>query len=545
MPNLLDRQTRCLLVQPAFSRNSFWNYRDVCTLVGAKYPAAPLGLLTVGALLPQHWQLKLIDENTTTLTDDHLDWADIVLTGGMLPQQAGILNLTTRAHDKGKPVVVGGPDPTSQTPMYTSADYRVLGEGEVTIPTFLQDLGHGVNSGEYLSLARADMSEAVVPRFDLIRFADYMHVGIQFSRGCPYNCEFCDIIELFGRVPRTKTPQHIVAELDRLYALGYRGHIDFVDDNFIGNKSKVLEVLEEMAHWNKQHGHPFYFSTEASINLARETRLLELMRENDFRYVFVGIESPDEAVLAQAHKNQNRNVEVVEAVRTLAKYGMIVNGGFILGFDNETEKTANHMVTLIQDTGICMAMVGTLSALPNTQLSRRLEREGRLFTDAFVIGKSCDIDQTTSGLNFRTTRPRAAILQDHADVFRNIYSPRNYYRRILATAINLRPNLQNKTSFNQAFKLFWGFVKLSIKAGINPRTAWYYWGTLFQVLIRNPKSVEAAANLAAMYVHFGKQSDYVVQLIDAKVNQLKEVGEEAYNQFMIAGRLAEKTIGPQ
>lgn len=545
MPNLIDRQTRCLLVQPAFSRNSFWNYRDVCTLVGAKYPAAPLGLLTVGALLPQHWQLKLIDENTTSLTNDHLDWADIVLTGGMLPQQAAIHNVIERAHGKGKPVVVGGPDPTSQTPLYTNADYRVLGEGEVTIPPFIQDLGHNVACGEYLSSMRADMTIAIVPRFDLIRFADYMHVGIQFSRGCPYNCEFCDIIELFGRVPRTKTPQHIVAELDRLYALGYRGHIDFVDDNFIGNKAKVLEVLEATAHWNKQHDHPFYFSTEASINLAKETRLLELMRENDFRYVFVGIESPDEAVLVQAHKIQNRNVEVVEAVRTLAEYGMIVNGGFILGFDNETDKTANHMVDLIQDTGICMAMVGTLSALPKTQLSRRLEREGRLFSRAFVIGKSSDIDQTTSGLNFRTTRSRTAILQDHADVFRHIYSPKNYYRRILYTAINLRPNSQNKISFGQAFKLFGGFVKLSIKAGMNPRTAFYYWRTLFQVLIRNPRSVEAAANLAAMYVHFGKQSDYVVQLIDEKVNEVLQMGEEAYNQFMIGGRLANESTSPQ
>jgi hypothetical protein len=238
-------------------------------------------------------------------------------------------------------------------------------------------------------------------------------------------------------------------------------------------------------------------------------------------------------------------VEVVEAVRTLAEYGMIVNGGFILGFDNETDKTANHMVDLIQDTGICMAMVGTLSALPNTQLSRRLEREGRLFSGALVIGKSSDIDQTTSGLNFVTTRPREAILQDHADVFRHIYSPKNYYRRVLYTAINLHPNSQNKASLGQAFKLFWGFIKLSSKAGINPRTAYYYWRTLFQVLIRNPRSVEAVANLAAMYVHFGKQSDYVVQLIDEKLKELREMGEEAYNQFMIGGRLADESISRQ
>ncbi len=533
MSSLIDRRTRCLLVQPSFSPNSFWNYRDVCKLVGAKYPAAPLGLLTVAALLPQHWQLQLIDENTAVLTDEYLAWADIVLTGGMLPQQAAILRVIERAHQLGKPVVVGGPDPTSQTHIYDGADFRVLGEGEVTIPPWLADLGDQVKSGEYRSLERADMSQAVIPRFDLIRFADYMHVGIQFSRGCPYNCEFCDIIELFGRIPRTKAPQQILAELDRLYALGYRGHIDFVDDNFIGNKARVTEVLEAISVWSRAHDHPFYFSTEASINLAKEKRLLELMRDNDFRYVFVGIESPDDAVLAQTHKLHNRNVEVADAVRELTSYGMIVNGGFILGFDNETERTADHMVDLIQDTGICMAMVGTLSALPNTQLSRRLADEGRLFTGGLIQVQACDVDQTTSGLNFVTQRPRAEILHDHAAVFRNIYKPKNYYKRILYTAVNLHPSRRNKTSLREARRLLWSFIKLSSRAGINPHTAFYYWYTLLQVLVRNPGGVEAAADLAAMHLHFARQTDYVVRLLEERIVQLHQTGEEAYNQMML------------
>ncbi|MHB9032448.1 MAG: B12-binding domain-containing radical SAM protein [Anaerolineae bacterium] len=539
MVNLIKRNTRCLLVQPSFSLNSFWNYREVCRLVGAKYPAAPLGLLTVAALLPQHWELRLVDENTTVLSDAQLEWADLVLTGGMLPQQAAILQVLARAHAAGKPVVVGGPDPTSQSQLYAAAEYRIYGEGEVTIPMWLADLERSASSGEYRSAERADMSRAAVPRFDLIRFADYMHVGIQFSRGCPYNCEFCDIIELFGRVPRCKSPRQILAELECLYNLGYRGHIDFVDDNFIGNKARVIEVLEAMADWSSVHGRPFFFSTEASINLAKETRLLELMQANDFRFVFVGIESPDDAVLSQSQKLQNRNVQVAEAVRILASYGMIVNGGFILGFDNETAQTAGQMVNLIQDTGICMAMVGTLSALPNTQLSRRLEREGRLFPGGLVQKQACDVDQTTSGLNFVTARARAEILRDYAEVFRRIYSARQYYQRLQYTALNLRPGKKSKVSFDAVLKLLVGFLRLSAKAGIKPATAFYYWRALFIVLLRNPKALEAAANLAAMYTHFSKQSDYVINLLEERISELQRVGEEAYNQLMFSSSATE------
>jgi radical SAM superfamily enzyme YgiQ (UPF0313 family) len=330
LKNLLARPTKCLLVQPGFSGRSFWNYSEVCELVGAKYPAAPLGLMTVAALLPQHWEFRLVDENVRPLTDADLEWAGIVLVSGMLPQQKRMLAVIQKAHDKGKPAAVGGPDATSQPHMYGKADFLVLGEGEVTIPLFTEDLGKNVTSGEYRSSPRADMAEAVIPRFDLIRFADYLHVGIQFSRGCPFNCEFCDIIELFGRRPRTKTPEQMVAELQALYDLGYRGHVDFVDDNFIAKKSKVADVLQAIGDWSGRHHYPFYFSTEASINLAKEKKLLRLMQENDFRYVFVGIESPDEEVLTQTQKPQNRGVSAVEAVRILNAHGMIVNGGFIL-----------------------------------------------------------------------------------------------------------------------------------------------------------------------------------------------------------------------
>jgi len=229
MKNLLKKDTRCLIIQSEFSAFSFWNYVDVCKMVGAKYPATPLGLLTVAALLPQQWMFKLVDANIEPVLDEHFAWADILCVGGMLPQQSSILSIIDRAHQFNLPVVAGGPDPTSQPDLYQSADYLVLGEGEVTIPMFIADLEKGCTSGEYHSEEKADMIKAVVPRFDLIRFQDYLQVGIQYSRGCPFQCEFCNIVELFGRTPRTKAPEQMLQELQTLYDLGYRGFIDIVD----------------------------------------------------------------------------------------------------------------------------------------------------------------------------------------------------------------------------------------------------------------------------------------------------------------------------
>jgi radical SAM superfamily enzyme YgiQ (UPF0313 family) len=528
---------KCLLVHSRFSSNSFYNFSQVARLVGARYPAAPLGLLTVAALLPQHWEFRLVDENVRPLSDSDLEWADIVLVSGMLPQQKGILTTIERAHGVGKPVAVGGPDPSSQPHIYSEADYVVMGEGEVTIPPFVEDLSKGVTSGIYRPDRRADMAQAVVPRFDLIRFADYMRVGVQFSRGCPFNCEFCDIIELFGRRPRTKPPERVVAELQALYDLGYRGHVDFVDDNFIGNKARGIEALQAIGDWSTRHGHPFYYSTEASINLAQEEQLLQLMRELDFRYVFVGIESPDEDVLAEAHKAQNRRVSVVDAVNTLSSYGMIVNGGFVLGFDSETEHTADHMIDLVQEAGISTALVSTLTALPNTQLSHRLQREGRLFAGGrmTVHDAEVEIDNTTSGLNFSTARPRTAILRDQAKVLRTLYDPAHYYERVLRTALQLAPNFRYRPGFVAALKLAWACLKVSVKVGLNRRTGPLYWKTLFTVLATNPRAAQAAISMAALYIHFGRQTEFVTRMLERRIVDIERCGEEDFNRRMIAG----------
>jgi len=543
MRDLVSGPTKCLLTQPGFSTNSFYNMSDVARFVGARYSASPLGLATVAALLPHHWEFRLADEAVRPLSDADIEWADIVLVSGMLPQQHGILTTIERAHGRGKPVAVGGPDPTSQAQLYAAADFLVLGEGEVTIPAFIEDLGRGITSGLYQSDRRANMAEAVIPRFDLIRFADYMRVGVQWSRGCPYNCEFCDIVELFGRQPRTKTPEHVVAELQSLYDLGYRGHVDFVDDNFIGNKRAAAEVLRTIRDWSAHHGYPFYFSTEASIDLANEAELLQLVQENDFRYVFFGIESPDEHVLEQTGKTQNRRVSVGDAVRTMTAHGIIVNGGFILGFDSETEHTADRMASLIEETGIATAMVGTLAALPNTRLSQRLSREGRLFAGGrMTVDPSVDIDQTTSALNFATARPRTAILQDQARVYRRIYAPASYYRRVLHTATHLRPNHRHHPALLQSLRLLWAFVQVSARAGFNRHSGLLYWRTLVSVLIRNPQAVVTVVSMAALYVHFAGQAEYVIRTIEDEVTAIEAVGEERFNKLMMDGARLEHTL---
>lgn len=533
MKDLHGGHTKCLLVQTRFSGFSFWNYQEVCEMVGAKYPASSLGLLTVAALLPQHWTFRLIDENVEPLLNDQLKWADIVFTGGMLTQQKSILNFIRRAHDLNRIIVVGGPDPTSQPDVYHEADFLVLGEGEVTIPMFLNDLKNGVKNGRYFSEEKANMLKAVVPRYDLIHFRNYIMIGLQFTRGCPFNCEFCDIIELYGQIPRFKSNKQVLKELQSLFDLGYRGHIDIVDDNFIGNKKKAKELLRELKKWTQDHMYPFYFSTEASINLADDDELLQLMKDVDFRYIFLGIETPENVTLKLSKKIQNVNKPIGEAVRKLLSYGIVSNGGYIIGFDSESRQIADNMINSIVNSGICMAMISLLYALPNTQLTHRLSSEGRLFQHASrSIGES-DIDQTTSGLNFITLISRAEILKNFIRIIDTIYEPSNYYKRVVFTGLNIRRNNKYSPNLRTLIIYLRSFFRVCKKAGFNSATGFYYWKMFFTVIFRNPKGIETAVNLAAMFIHFRKQKEYGVSHMKHTIGELEKTGEEDYYTKMM------------
>ena len=358
------RAPNVLLVYPRFAAATFWNFAATCELMGARYPSAPLGLITLAALLPRTWNMRLIDRNAEELTYADLAWADIVMTGGMLAQHNDLLEVIRIAQAHGRPIAVGGPGPTSVPDAYRHADFLVLGEAEGIIDTFVAAWEQGASQGVFeAEKFQADVTKSPIPRFDLLNFDYYLHVGVQFSRGCPFTCEFCDIIELYGRVPRTKTAPQMLAELDELYRLGYRGHVDFVDDNLIGNKKAVKAFLPHLAQWLDAYDCPFEFTTEASLNLADDADLLQLMNEANFIGVFTGIESPDPETLTLMRKKQNTRRNIAESIHRIYGAGMFVTAGFIVGFDSEKAAMAEAMVELIEEAAIPVAMVGLLYAL--------------------------------------------------------------------------------------------------------------------------------------------------------------------------------------
>ncbi|MBA4017517.1 MAG: B12-binding domain-containing radical SAM protein [Pirellula sp.] len=517
--------TRCLLVYPEFTLASFWNFRAACELRGAKYPSIPLGLLTVAGMLPASWNLRLVDCNVETLADDDIAWADLVFVGGMLPQQPAALEIIERAHRLGKRVVVGGPDATSSPHVYDTADYQVLGEAEITLPRWLNDfqLGspcHRYEQGE----AKADVSRTPPPRFDLIRLDRYLYPAVQFGRGCPFLCEFCDIIELFGRIPRLKQPEQMLKELDVLYAMGHRGHVDFVDDNFVGNKRDVKKFLPQLIQWQRDHNWPFEFSTEASINLADDEELLKLMQTAGFAMIFVGIESPDEETLRLMQKRQNTKRSIVESLEKIYDHGMVVNTGYIIGFDNERGSVAQGILDLINAGSTPVNMVGLLFALPGTQLTRRLAREGRLH-EGFerVVAAAESGDQCSFGINFDSTRPRVDILRDLREVVAESYSAENYFDRVRRVCERLNcSQKQLNQRWRDTVRDLTGFWKLNWIQGIAKPYRRHYWRMLTSVARRNPKAIRYAVGLAALYLHFAEFSPFVIRKLDQEIRRCEK-----------------------
>ena len=519
-------QCNVLMVFPRFNANSFWNYQATCEMVGARYPAAPLGLITVASMLPETWDIRLINRNTEDLSEADIAWADMIMTGGMLPQQWDTLAVVDLAHAHGKPVVVGGPGVTSTPEAYDTADFRVLGEAEGIIDAFIAAWRAGTRSGTFEGVKfKADVTKSPVPRFDLLRFKDYLHVGIQFSRGCPFTCEFCDIIELYGRVPRTKTAEQVIAELDRLYALGYRGHVDFVDDNLIGNKKAVKAFLPHLTKWQEAHGFPFEFSTEASVNLADDSDLLKMLGDANFFAVFVGIESPDPETLVQMQKKQNTRRDLSESIHRIYEAGLFVLAGFIVGFDSERASVVAPMTGLIEESAIPIAMVGLLYALPNTQLTRRLEREGRLFVaeTSMEEGEVCG-DQCTAGLNFVTKRARRDALMDYRMILDRIYAPASFFARLRRVGATLRiPARTPAVALRSTLRESGRFVRLMFGITTSrPDMRWSVWSTLLYTARHNPPAIPAVMRMTAMYVHLGPFSRFVIDKIDGQIRALDD-----------------------
>lgn len=538
-----------LLVAPKFAGPSFWNFYAACEVYGARFPAPPLGLITVAAMLPPSWECRLVNRNFEQLQDADLEWADMVMTGGMLPQRSDTLEVISLAQAHGKPAVVGGPDVTSSPEAYEPADIRVLGEAEGIIAEFIEAWGRGTRSGTFTAEKfTADVTKTPVPRFDLLRRRDYVYFGVQFARGCPFTCEFCDIIELYGRAPRVKTAQQMLAEIEGLYETGYRGHLDFVDDNFIGNKKAVKAFLPDLIAWQKAHGYPFEFSTEASLNLADDDELLALMREANFFTIFVGIESPDTDTLVSTRKKQNTRRSLTDSIHKIYRAGMFVNAGFIVGFDSEKGSVAKAMIECVEETGIPFAMVGLLCALAGTQLTRRLAAEGRLFPPEHVsrlvaAGKG---DQCTIGLNFETARSRRDVLSDYRTVLEQLYTPEAYYRRVRTMAGMLdRPILDRSARRGPAPRRWFGIPKRDLVhlwrlarriAVRQPRAFASFCKVLVECVRHNPRAVDYVGMLAAIYLHLGPFSRFIVAGVD---REIAEIDAGAWHSPLSASTAAE------
>jgi radical SAM superfamily enzyme YgiQ (UPF0313 family) len=515
--------TRALLVFPRFNPHSFWALREPCEAVGAKAPAPPLGLLTLAAMLPEHWDIRLVNRNFEEMTAADLEWADLVLTGGMLPQAPDTQEIILTCKAAGVPVAIGGPSPTSTPEDYPNADFIVVGEAEGILPEFVAAWERGERSGTFTAEKfKADVTTTPIPRFDLINFRDYLFVGVQFSRGCPFTCEFCDIIELYGRAPRTKTTPQMLAELDRLYELGHRGHVDFVDDNLIGNKKAVKAFLPHLIEWQQRKGYPFRFSTEASLNLSDDAELLDMMSRAGFFIVFCGIESPDDATLVAMSKKQNTRRSLAESVHKIYAAGIFVTGGFIVGFDTEKGSVANNMMACIKDTSIPIAIVGLLVALPNTQLSRRLRKEGRMF-DTFFHMSADAADSCLAGLNFTTLRSRRDILKDYRDTVAAVYSPENYFARVQHQGDMLRiPKLPGaKIHWRMAVRDVSGFGRAIWRLTVKyPELRRGTVATLFRCLRNNPRAIISVMMNVGAFLHHYQFAKFVVAEVDKSLELL-------------------------
>jgi radical SAM superfamily enzyme YgiQ (UPF0313 family) len=508
---------RVLLLYPKFPK-SFWSFEKALELVDRKAMLPPLGLATVAAILPQTWEYKLVDHNTRPITEAEWNWADLVILSAMIVQKEDFLAQIQEAKRRGKQVAVGGPYATAlpHEAATSGADFLILDEGEITLPLFVEAIERGDRSGTFRSDGeKPDVTTTPIPRFELLDFDAYDSLSVQFSRGCPFQCEFCDIIVLYGRKPRTKSPEQILAELERLYELGWRRSIFMVDDNFIGNKRNVKLMLKALKVWMAEHNYPFRFNTEASVDLANDQEMMDLMVECNFNAVFLGIETPDEASLALTQKFQNTRDSLSDSVDAIVKSGLRVMAGFIIGFDGEKKGAGDRIVRFVEKTTIPTAMFSMLQALPDTALLHRLKKEGRL------LDQDSGMNQTTL-MNFVPTRPLEDIAHEYVEAFWTLYDPSSYldrtYRHFLklgAPKCPSRVRQVNWVNIRALLTLFW-------RQGLLRKTRWQFWLNLIGIFRHNPKVWEPYLGVCALGEHFLEYRQIVKDQIEAQLEAYLE-----------------------
>lgn len=519
----LQPTMRILLIYPRFPK-TFWSFDRAVELMGHQVLLPPLGLTTVAALLPQEWEFKLVDCNVREVSQDEWAWADLAILSAMIVQKKDLAHQIDLAKQHKCRVAVGGPFATStpEAEELKAVDYLVLDEGEITLPMLVAALGRGATTGTFTAEGeKPDLSASPVPRFDLLDRHAYAMMAVQFSRGCPFQCEFCDIIVLYGRKPRTKTPPQLIRELETLYKLNWRGEVFLVDDNFIGNKRSVKLLLSELATWQKRHSCPFSFTTEASIDLASDEELMNHMVDSGFNRVFLGIETPDTTSLTGAGKHQNTRTPLLEAVDTITGKGLLVMAGFILGFDGERTGAGQRIVNFVNQSNIPVAMLGILQALPKTALWNRLEAEKRLIK----VDTKFEAGIQTNLLNFLPSRPMEEIAVEFIEAFDQLYEPNNYLKRIYdystmlgSKRSQLRTSLKGFLAHLNRPAALAGVLTLFWNQGLRRNSRWLFWRYLIKTIVERPRVLDQYLWMCVLNEHFLEYRSVVREEVTSQLN---------------------------
>lgn len=482
-----------LLVYPEYP-DTFWSFKYALKFVSKKAAYPPLGLLTIAPLLPSHWEKKLVDLNIETLKPKDIVWADYVFIGAMSVQMRSAMEVIKSCISCNKKIVAGGPLFTEDFEKFPMVDHLVLNEAEITLPQFLSDLEAGKPQKIYHTADFADITKSPIPDYSLIRASNYSSLSIQYSRGCPFNCDFCDITALLGHKSRIKTTAQIIAELDNIYHSEWKGNIFFVDDNFIGNKPVLKNgLLPKLISWMQEHGNPYTFSTEASINLADDPELMKLMTRAGFAAVFIGIETPQETSLAECNKVQNKNRDLLESVKRVQKAGIEVMGGFIVGFDSDLPTIFRQQIDFIQQSGIISAMIGMLNAPTKSKLYQKLHSQGRIL-------ETWTGDNTDSSTNIIPKMNIAELKSGYLKIIQGIYDGKPFYHRVHHFLKEFEPQVKNRTRLN--FNKIMALLKSMFVIGIYDNNRKHYWRLFFWALFKRPKLFPLAITYSIYGYHF-------------------------------------------